>query len=215
MSLPCSSEAHENRSGGGEIQRLWRCDLRAAIGCKYVLWTNPERRSSSGRGGARRRASCRTGESFFIGRIFTPWATRGECPRRGDLAGPLCRVDIAEPWREALFGIETCERLQLLYWMHFPAATSCSRTRGTAIESTALSRCARPFVRTRSPPRSWCSSASRARAFSCAASIASTARPSSISNPSIARAPDFACASGSIVLHPPALSHKPNRWGIS
>ncbi|MBW0002057.1 MAG: tRNA (N6-threonylcarbamoyladenosine(37)-N6)-methyltransferase TrmO [Hyphomicrobiales bacterium] len=55
---------------------------------------------------------------FFIGRIFTPWATRGECPRRGDLAGPLCRVDIAEPWREALFGIETCERLQLLYWMH-------------------------------------------------------------------------------------------------
>ena len=55
---------------------------------------------------------------YFIGRIFTPWATRGECPRRGDLAGPLCRVEIAEPWREALFGIEAFERLQLLYWMH-------------------------------------------------------------------------------------------------
>jgi tRNA-Thr(GGU) m(6)t(6)A37 methyltransferase TsaA len=55
---------------------------------------------------------------YFIGRIFTPWATRGECPRRGDLAGPLCRVEIAEPWTEALFGIEAFERLQLLYWMH-------------------------------------------------------------------------------------------------
>jgi tRNA (adenine37-N6)-methyltransferase len=55
---------------------------------------------------------------YFIGRIFTPWKTRGECPRRGDLAGPLCRVEIAEAWTQALSGIEACERLQLLYWMH-------------------------------------------------------------------------------------------------
>ena len=55
---------------------------------------------------------------YFIGRIRTPWATRGECPRRGDLAGPLCRVEIDEPWPLALAGIERHERLQLLYWMH-------------------------------------------------------------------------------------------------
>ena len=55
---------------------------------------------------------------YFIGRIRTPWATRGECPRRGDLTGPLCRVEIDEPWPPALAGIERHERLQLLYWMH-------------------------------------------------------------------------------------------------
>jgi tRNA (adenine37-N6)-methyltransferase len=54
----------------------------------------------------------------FIGRILTPWATRRDCPRSGDLSGPLCRVEIAEPWRRALTGIDRQERLQLLYWMH-------------------------------------------------------------------------------------------------
>jgi tRNA (adenine37-N6)-methyltransferase len=57
-------------------------------------------------------------ELHFIGRILTPWATRRDCPRSGDLSGPLCRVEIAEPWRRALIGIERQERLQLLYWMH-------------------------------------------------------------------------------------------------
>ncbi|MBV8962451.1 MAG: SAM-dependent methyltransferase [Hyphomicrobiales bacterium] len=55
---------------------------------------------------------------YFIGRIFTPWATREECPRQGDLHGPLCRVEIAETWVSALMGIQSFERLQLLYWMH-------------------------------------------------------------------------------------------------
>ena len=55
---------------------------------------------------------------YFIGHIFTPWTTRRECPRRGDLEGPLCRVEIAEPWAPALRGLEACERLELLYWMH-------------------------------------------------------------------------------------------------
>jgi len=41
-----------------------------------------------------------------------------ECPRQGDLAGPLCRVEVDEPWRAALAGIERHSHLQLLYWMH-------------------------------------------------------------------------------------------------
>jgi tRNA-Thr(GGU) m(6)t(6)A37 methyltransferase TsaA len=55
---------------------------------------------------------------YFIGRIATPWKTREECPRRGDLAGPVCRVEVDEPWRAALSGIERHTHLQLLYWMH-------------------------------------------------------------------------------------------------
>jgi tRNA-Thr(GGU) m(6)t(6)A37 methyltransferase TsaA len=57
-------------------------------------------------------------ELYFIGRIATPWKTREECPRRGDLAGPVCRVEVDEPWRAALAGIERHSHLQLLYWMH-------------------------------------------------------------------------------------------------
>ena len=56
---------------------------------------------------------------YFIGTIRTPWATRAECPKRGDSAdGPVCRIEIAEPWKEALAGVEPGQRLQVLYWMH-------------------------------------------------------------------------------------------------
>jgi tRNA-Thr(GGU) m(6)t(6)A37 methyltransferase TsaA len=54
----------------------------------------------------------------FIGVIRTPWATRRDCPKRGDLEGPLCRLEVAEPWAAALDGIETSEGLQVLYWLH-------------------------------------------------------------------------------------------------
>ncbi|MBV8450322.1 MAG: tRNA (N6-threonylcarbamoyladenosine(37)-N6)-methyltransferase TrmO [Hyphomicrobiales bacterium] len=55
---------------------------------------------------------------YFIGSIFTPWTKREECPRQGAIDGPLCRVEVAAPWLAALAGIESFERLQLLYWMH-------------------------------------------------------------------------------------------------
>ncbi|KRE15889.1 tRNA-Thr(GGU) m(6)t(6)A37 methyltransferase TsaA [Bosea sp. Root381] len=55
----------------------------------------------------------------FIGRLRTPFASRDECPRRGDAEnGPVCRVEIDEPWRGALAGIEDFEQLDLLYWMN-------------------------------------------------------------------------------------------------
>ena len=57
-------------------------------------------------------------ELYFIGRIATPWATRDECPRRGDLAGPVCRIEIDERWKAALAGMEKHSHLQVLYWMH-------------------------------------------------------------------------------------------------
>jgi tRNA-Thr(GGU) m(6)t(6)A37 methyltransferase TsaA len=55
---------------------------------------------------------------YFIGRIRTPWYTRRDCPRRGDLNGPVCSIEVDERWIEALAGIEIHPRIQVLYWMH-------------------------------------------------------------------------------------------------
>jgi tRNA-Thr(GGU) m(6)t(6)A37 methyltransferase TsaA len=55
----------------------------------------------------------------FIGRIRTPWTTRRDCPRRGDMGnGPICRIEVDARWREALDGLRPGAALQLLYWMH-------------------------------------------------------------------------------------------------
>ena len=55
----------------------------------------------------------------FIGRLRTPFTSRDQCPRQGDAQdGPVCRVEIDEPWRAALAGIDGFEQLDLLYWMH-------------------------------------------------------------------------------------------------
>ena len=56
---------------------------------------------------------------YFIGQLRTPWRSRAECPKRGDPDnGPLCTVEIAPHWQDALAGIGRHEKLQLLYWMH-------------------------------------------------------------------------------------------------
>lgn len=54
----------------------------------------------------------------FIGRIHTPWMDRLSCPRQGRLDGPVCRIEVFEPWIAALEGIERYERLEVLYWLH-------------------------------------------------------------------------------------------------
>ena len=54
----------------------------------------------------------------FIGRIRTPWSRREDCPRQGAPDGPECRVVVDPPWLPALEGIEACERIELLYWLH-------------------------------------------------------------------------------------------------
>ena len=53
----------------------------------------------------------------FIGRISTPWTLRLECPRQGRHDGPICRVEIFEPWVPALTGVSAFERLEILYWL--------------------------------------------------------------------------------------------------
>ena len=54
----------------------------------------------------------------FIGVIRTPWTSRLDCPRQGRADGPICRIEVAEPWIAALDGIEAFERIEVLYWLH-------------------------------------------------------------------------------------------------
>lgn len=54
----------------------------------------------------------------FIGTIHTPWASRLVTPRQGRGDGPICRIELFEPWQEALQGIERFEQLEILYWLH-------------------------------------------------------------------------------------------------
>ncbi len=54
----------------------------------------------------------------FIGVIHTPWSSRLVTPRQGRADGPLCRIEVFEPWVPALEGIEQFERLEVLYWLH-------------------------------------------------------------------------------------------------
>lgn len=66
-------------------------------------------------GGATERADATL---TFIGRIRTPFATRADCPRRGEPDGPVCRIEIDAPWQPALRGLAGQDRLEVLYWMH-------------------------------------------------------------------------------------------------
>ena len=54
----------------------------------------------------------------YIGRIRTPWTSRLETPRQGRQDGPVCRLEIFEPWVPALQGLENFQHLEVLYWLH-------------------------------------------------------------------------------------------------
>jgi tRNA-Thr(GGU) m(6)t(6)A37 methyltransferase TsaA len=54
----------------------------------------------------------------FIGRIRTPWTSRLKTPRQGRHDGPVCRLEIFDPWKPALQGLEQYPTLEVLYWLH-------------------------------------------------------------------------------------------------
>jgi tRNA-Thr(GGU) m(6)t(6)A37 methyltransferase TsaA len=54
----------------------------------------------------------------FIGRIHTPWTSRMEAPRQGRADGPVCRIEVFEPWVAALDGLHAYPRIEVLYWLH-------------------------------------------------------------------------------------------------
>ena len=55
---------------------------------------------------------------YFIGRIRTPWTSRLETPRQGRPDGPICRLEIFEPWLPALKGVDFYSNLEVIYWLH-------------------------------------------------------------------------------------------------
>jgi len=54
----------------------------------------------------------------FVGIIRTPWRSRLHCPRQGRRDGPICRIELDEPWVAALDGIDAYEQIEVLYWLH-------------------------------------------------------------------------------------------------
>ena len=54
----------------------------------------------------------------FIGVIHTPWRTRADAPKQGKLDGPVCEIEIFEPWSAGLQGLEQFKHAQVIYWLH-------------------------------------------------------------------------------------------------
>jgi tRNA-Thr(GGU) m(6)t(6)A37 methyltransferase TsaA len=55
---------------------------------------------------------------YFIGRIRTPWTSREMTPRQGSREGPVCRLEIFEPWVTAIKGVDFYSNLEVIYWLH-------------------------------------------------------------------------------------------------
>lgn len=55
-----------------------------------------------------------------IGRLETPWASSGACPRNGRQVqpAPLCRAHVDPAFRAGLAGLDGFSHLILIYWMH-------------------------------------------------------------------------------------------------
>lgn len=56
----------------------------------------------------------------FIGRIRSPWTERAFCPknlREARERGQMASVEIDEPWRPGLAGLEAGQTIVVLYWM--------------------------------------------------------------------------------------------------
>ena len=82
----------------------------------------------------------------FIGVIRTPWASLAECPRSGSRDGPVCRIEVHEPWVPALDGIEACDLIEVFYWLH-------QSRRDLVRQSTGREGTTRGTFTTRSPIR--------------------------------------------------------------
>lgn len=82
----------------------------------------------------------------FIGRIHTPWTSRMETPRQGRPDGPLCSIEVFEPWVAALDSLALFERIEVLYWLH-------QSRRNLVMQSPANDGTSRGTFSLRSPAR--------------------------------------------------------------
>ena len=82
----------------------------------------------------------------FIGRIRTPWKSREETPRQGSHTGPVCRLEIFEPWVPAIQGVDFYQYLEVIYWLH-------QSRRNIVLQSPKNDRSTRGTFSLRSPVR--------------------------------------------------------------
>ena len=83
----------------------------------------------------------------FIGRIHTPWTSRMKAPRQGRPDGPLCRIEVFEPWVAALDGLTQYERVEVIYWLHLSRrdlVLQCPASDGVARGTFSLRSPVRP-----------------------------------------------------------------------
>ena len=83
---------------------------------------------------------------IFIGRIRTPWTSREDTPRQGRHDGPVCRLEIFEPWVPALKGVDFYSNLEVIYWLH-------QSRRDLVLQSPKDNRSTRGTFSLRSPVR--------------------------------------------------------------
>jgi len=89
----------------------------------------------------------------FIGRIHTPWTSRMETPRQGRADGPLCRIEVFEPWVPGLADLHQYERIEVLYWLHLSRRDLVLQSPANDGTIRAPFRSDRPHGRTRSARR--------------------------------------------------------------
>src|SRR5215218_3366799 len=105
---------------------------------------------------------------IFIGRIRTPWRSREDTPRQGRHDGPVCRLEIFEPWVAALNGVDFYSQLEVIYWLHqsrrdlvLQSPKNNKSTRGTfSLRSAAAAEPDRDLYR----QAGWCREEHRFRA---------------------------------------------------
>jgi len=83
---------------------------------------------------------------IFIGRSRTPWTSREDTPRQGRHDGPVCRLEIFEPWVPALKGVDFYSNLEVIYWLH-------QSRRDLVLQSPKDNRSTRGTFSLRSPVR--------------------------------------------------------------
>jgi tRNA-Thr(GGU) m(6)t(6)A37 methyltransferase TsaA len=54
---------------------------------------------------------------YFIGRIYTPWHSREDCPKNARESDAVCQIAVDYRWAEGLKGLETASHVIVLYWM--------------------------------------------------------------------------------------------------
>lgn len=54
---------------------------------------------------------------YFIGRIYTPWRRREDCPKNPRESGASCAIVLDPRWAGGLQGLETVSHVVVLYWM--------------------------------------------------------------------------------------------------